>query len=72
MLAAARRGWKTVEILIQHKADIHLCDSKSRNILHFIVTKGGNMEEFAEIIKEVNNLIDVYISRLLLEKRVKM
>lgn len=56
LLAAARRGWKTVEILIRNGADILLRDSKSRTLLHFIVTKGGNIEEFAEIIRQVTKI----------------
>lgn len=54
-MAASRSGWETVKILVQLGANIHLKDANQRNILHLIVTKGGNIEEFAENVRQVSD-----------------
>ncbi|XP_023702416.1 transient receptor potential cation channel subfamily A member 1 isoform X3 [Cryptotermes secundus] len=52
LLASSRAGWRTVQILIQLGANIHLKDVNSRNVLHLVVMNGGRLEEFAnEVIK---------------------
>lgn len=66
MLAASRSGWKTMKTLVQLGADIHLKDSNQRNILHMIVTRGGNIEEFAETVRQVgiNLFVLVFVFHL--------
>lgn len=53
LLAASRSGWQTVKTLVQLGANIHLKDSNQQNILHLIVIRGGNIEEFAEKVRKV-------------------
>lgn len=69
LLAASRSGWRTVKTLVQLGADIYLKDSSQRNILHVIVTRGGNIEEFAETVRKVgiSNLPDKCLFSLAVE-----
>lgn len=55
-----------MKTLVQLGADIHLKDSNQRNILHMIVTRGGNIEEFAETVRQVgiNLFVLVFVFHL--------
>ena len=47
LLAAAKKAWNTVEVLLISKADVTLRDKKNRNILHLVIRNGGKPEEFS-------------------------
>ncbi|CAD5112443.1 DgyrCDS1665 [Dimorphilus gyrociliatus] len=45
LLAASKKAWKAMEMLMNKKADLFCTDDNKRNILHLIVTNGGRPEK---------------------------
>lgn len=66
LLAASRAGWKTVNLLIRLKANIHLKDDNYRNVLHLVIMNGGRLEDFAEEVTKAQS--ESYLLQLLNEK----
>ena len=51
-VAASKRAWKTVNLLIKRGANMTLKDEKSRNFLHVIIKGGGSLNLIEdEVIK---------------------
>ncbi|CAL4076212.1 unnamed protein product, partial [Meganyctiphanes norvegica] len=51
LLAAAHRGWRSVEALLSKGADPCIRDIKAKNILHIVIVNGGSIAELLSLKK---------------------
>ena len=58
-VAASKRAWKTVNLLIKRGANMTLKDDKNRNFLHVIIEGGGNLNLFEDdvVTVSINNRV---------------
>lgn len=49
LLAAAHRGWRSVDVLLSKGADPAIRDSKNKNLLHVVVMAGGSLSDLLSL-----------------------
>ena len=53
-VAASKRAWQSVNLLIKRGANMTLKDEKSRNFLHVIIKGGGSLNLFEDEVVKVS------------------
>ena len=53
LLAANRLAWSTTRFLVQVHSDIFIKDLDGRNIVHYVIIYGGQLEMLSEILLQV-------------------
>jgi ankyrin repeat protein len=56
-VAASKRAWQSVNLLIKRGANMTLKDEKSRNFLHVIIKGGGSLNLFEDEVVKVSYTI---------------
>ena len=47
LLAATKKAWNAVDLLLQRKPDLTKRDTRGRNILHLMIMNGGSLDRMS-------------------------
>ncbi|XP_047477382.1 transient receptor potential cation channel subfamily A member 1-like [Penaeus chinensis] len=68
LLAASRRGWRTVDALLAHGADPTIRDSHLKNLLHVVIMNGGSISDVLSLKQARDTLSTSSITMMLNEQ----
>ncbi|XP_042871223.1 transient receptor potential cation channel subfamily A member 1-like [Penaeus japonicus] len=68
LLAASRRGWRTVDALLAHGADPTIRDTHLKNLLHVVIMNGGSISDVLSLKQARDTLSTSRITMMLNEQ----